>query len=220
MSKGHPMRITASLRCAVQSDPYLPIDGILHAALLRETFGAEEVTIPGDMAQFGGGHTGLPLKRIGLRQGEPWFYAASFAEWSEPRVDDRSFWVKRFDIGQSDLIDFGGRVGSVLVASGRYKGYNMPVFVRHALCVRWYAVGSIERVRELLGGVTHIGKKGAQGWGRVNGWEVEPWEHDWSVWRGQQLMRAIPAAGGTLYGVRPPYWRASHQTPCRLPAVE
>lgn len=217
MSKGQAMRISAYLRTGVVGDGYLPLDGVLHAALMAQTFGAQEVTIPGDMAQFGGEHGSLPLRRIAAAGW--WFYACSFADWGESWVDDRGFWVKRFDHAVSDLIDFGERRPTVLTASGPYKGYNMPIYLRHGYVVRWYAVGGIERVRDLLAQVTHLGKKTAQGWGRVNRWEVEPWAHDWSTWQGERLMRAIPAPSGIYYGVRPPYWRAGNQTTCALPSL-
>lgn len=218
--KSEQMRITAHLRTAVISDGYLPLDGILYASMIRQTFGAEEVTIPGDMAQWGGGHVSVPLQR--KAQSGQWFYACSFADWGARWVDDRGFWVKRFDQAYSDMIDFGGRAGRVDTSAGTYKGYNMPVFARHALCVRWYAVGDMQRVSDLLADVTHIGKKPAQGWGRVNGWEIEPWPDDWSVRRGGQLTRAVPAvpaASGMLYGIRPPYWRAGNQCLCEMPAA-
>lgn len=217
MSKGTPMRITAHMRTGIISDPYMPIDGVLHAAMMYQTFGAEEVTVAGESPLFGGGHGSIPLERAVI--GGLWFFKASFAQWDEPYVDDRSFWVKRFDHDNSDLIDFGSKRPSILTASGIYKGYNTPVFLRHTLAVRWYAVGNIDKVSALLESVTHLGKKVSQGWGRVNRWEVEPWAHDWSVFRGQEVMRAIPSKDGILYGVRPPYWQPKNQTPCRLPAI-
>jgi CRISPR type IV-associated protein Csf3 len=217
MSKHHPMRITAHLRTGVMADAYLPLDGILYANHIRRAFGPEEVTLPGDMAQWGGGHTGLPLQRK-MEHGI-WFYACSFADWGEAWIDDRGFWTKRFDQQYADIIDFEKRRGVVTTAEGKYKGYQMPIFTRHALHVHWYAVGNLERVADLLCDVTHIGKKGAQGYGRVNGWAVEPWPEDWSVRRNGQLTRAIPAQQGTLYGVRPPYWKPGNQCACVMPDV-
>lgn len=212
--KNEKMRITAYPRCGIQSDIYLPLDGILHASMMRRAFGPEEITIAGDMAQFGGAHGSIPLQR--KAEGGTWFYACSFADWGA-WVDDRGFWVKRFDQQYADFIDFNGRRGNITVAEGPYKGYQMPVFTRHALTVRWYAVGDIERVRDLLSDVTHVGKKAAQGYGRINQWEVEPFPHDWSVRRDGKPTRAIPAQGGVLYGVRPPYWRTANQVECALP---
>lgn len=65
---------------------------------------------------------------------------------------------------------------------------------------------------------THIGKKAAQGYGRVIAWTVEPWPEQWWLRDGRgKLMRAMPEPGGVLYGVRPSYWEPRHQTECRLP---
>lgn len=213
--KNERMRITAWPRCGIQSDKYLPLDGILHASMMRRTFGAEDVTVAGDMAQWGGQHGSIPLQRKSA--GGVWFYACSFADWGDVWADDTGFWAKRFDQASADLIDFDGRRGKIDVSSGLYKGYQMPVYTRSALRVYWYAVGDMERVRDLLSDVTHIGKKTSQGYGRINLWDVEAWPHDWSMWRDGKPTRAIPAQDGALYGVRPPYWRAANQTTCTLP---
>ena len=78
------------------------------------------------------------------------------------------------------LVDFQGKRGKVIIEQGRYKAYHMPVFYRVAEQVEWYCVGDKARIEALLSTVTHIGKKRAQGWGRVIRWEVEPWPKDWS----------------------------------------
>mgnify|MGYP001345737672 CR=1 FL=1 len=217
MSKFHAMRITAHPRCGIQSDAYLPLDGILHANLQRRTFGPEEVTAPGENAFWGSAHGSVPFQRI--MEGGVWFYACSFADWGDAWVDDTSFWTKKFDQASADIIDFGKRKGSVTTSEGFYKGYQMPVFTRHALRIQWYAVGNLGKVADLLRDVTHIGKKAAQGCGRINQWEVEPWPEDWSVRRDGRLMRAVPMKGGALYGVRPPYWRPVNQCECQMPAI-
>lgn len=87
----------------------------------------------------------------------------------------------------------------------------------------WYVVGEREAIEELLAPVTHVGKKTAQGNGRLNGWAVEPCLEDWSeTGPDGRLMRAIPCRpgeGGVLYGVRPSYWLAANQLPCVLPGA-
>lgn len=135
-----------------------------------------------------------------------------------PHSDGQSFWVKRFDQSLSGLIDFNGKRGRIDNSSGKYKGYNMPVYYRHALYVQWYATGDKDAITGLLSDVTHLGKETNQGWGRVSSWHVEPWPEQWWLRDGRgKLMRAIPEAGGILYGVRPSYWSPRHQTECRLP---
>ena len=87
--------------------------------MMYQTFGAEEVTVAGESPLFGGGHG--RSRQSAQSSVALWFFKASFAQWDEPYVDDRSFWVKRFDHDNSDLIDFGSKRPSILTASGIYK---------------------------------------------------------------------------------------------------
>lgn len=210
------LKITAWPRCSIESGLYLPLDGILYALAMRREHGPEMLTTPGQATAAES--VPLPLERRGT--GDAWYYAASFAQWG-PHVDGQSFWVKRFDQEHADLVDFDGRRGNVVVERGRYRAYHTQTFVRHALHVSWYVVGDRAAIVELLAHAGHIGKKTAQGNGRIIRWDVEPWPEDWSVYgAGGRLMRAIPAADGVLHGIRPSYWLPSSQTLCRLPDDE
>lgn len=223
-----PLRITAHLQTPVIADPagYLPIDAILYAVHVREMIGEPMVVSCSNESIVKKGfdrRRPLPLKKIGYRQDwhheHIWFYAASFAEWPDTVAHTQTFWTKRFDAREAGfLVDFAGRRGRIATSEGRYKGYQIPVFARHALHVRWYVVGDAEEIRRLLRFATGIGKKIAQGWGQVREWAVEVWPDDWSVYGpGGQLMRALPQRGGVLHGIRPSYWNLRHQVPCRLP---
>jgi hypothetical protein len=157
----------------------------------------------------------LAIEHPGRRN---WYYRCSWAQWSQD-VEGRDHWNKRFDTSFASLVDFGGRRGKIIIEQGKYKAYHMPVFYRAALWVEWYCVGDRAEIEHLLSTVTHIGKKGTQGWGRALRWEIEPIADDWSVWRDGRLMRGIPAedvpAGSvfnlTYYGIRPSYWKADNQ---------
>lgn len=208
-----PLKVTATLRCGVVANRHLPLDGILLYAAMRERHGPQLLTTPGAVPDLE--MEPLPLAR--LNEGPEWYYAASFAAWPETMAEGRDYWNKRFDQARSDLVDFAGRRGRVLVEQARYKSYHMPVFYRHALEVSWYVVGDGAELERLLAPMMHIGKKASQGWGRVIGWEIVPCSHDWSVRRAGRLMRSIPARDGILYGIRPPYWLPANQVPCRLP---
>lgn len=208
-----PLKITARPRVGIECDAFLPIDAILHYAAMRRRYGPQMLTTPGRAPDVAA--VELPLDRRG--EGDGWYYAASFAVWG-PHADYESFWVKQFDRKPSDLIDFDGRRGNVIIEKGRYKSYHMPTFLRHALWVSWYVVGDRAEIASLLAPMTHVGKKTAQGNGRLNGWAVEPWPEDWSESGPDgRLMRAVPDPAGVLYGVRPSYWLAENQMPCRLP---
>lgn len=234
------LKITTYPICGIISDAHLPIDGILYYQAYRDAYGPEDLSYPGETSS-GIGEVYMPLRRLneaydGFRyadgaplwagvpqpdlaqRSEAWYYAASFAQWSAPVVEGVDYWNKRFDQSLSDLVDFGNRRGKVIIEQGEYKAYHMPVWYRHALSVSWYVVGDGAEIERLLSCVTHIGKKGSQGWGHVRGWTVAPWHADWSVWgESGQLMRAIPDAGGILTGIRPSYWARRNQLRCRLP---
>jgi hypothetical protein len=221
-----PLRVTARFRGNVVCDEWLPLDGILWFQAHRLALGPQQATLPGGNpgARRKGVH--MPLKIIG--HGTPdWHFACSWAQpqpwWVEEGTDH---WNKRFDSRFVDLMDFGRRRGKVITEQGKYRAYHMPLFYRTARRVHWYCVGDKVELKALLSMVTHIGKKPAQGWGRVV-WTVESWHSDWSVWRDGAFTRGVPKAaalnmiqerGGQVrafdfvnYGVRPSYYRPANQ---------
>ena len=220
-----PLQITAVLRTAVISDQWLPLDGILLFQKTREDLGAQAMTTPGvsNLAQpkgetMKGGK--LPIKTVHSKE---WYYRCSWAQWSE-NVEAKDYWNKRYDNDMSDFVTFKGR-GTVNNLAGAYKAYHQPVFYRSALWVRWFCVGDKAEIIRLLSTCTNIGKKPAQGWGRVARWEVESVSDDWSIWKDGKLMRGIPAfekpadyfGNIALYGVRPSYWDRRNQIMVVLP---
>lgn len=208
-----PLKITAYPRCGIECDEYLPIDAILYFAAMRKEYGPLMLSTPGQASSVD--DVILPLGRTEMH-GE-WFYRASFAQWG-PHTDGQTFWTKRFDRKGEDLISFGQKRGKVITEQGRYKAYRMPIFYRHALHVSWHVVGDLDAITELLKPMTHIGKKAAQGAGRIIRWEIDPCDVDFSIYDANgNLTRATPSPGGILYGVRPSYWLHSNQVRCKLP---
>ena len=212
-----PLRITAWLQTPVVSDALLPIDAVLYYAAHRELYGERIASHPG--ALIPSEHREQALVPLAICEGHTptWYYAASSAQWPTETVEGTDHWTCRFDAGLSDLIDLPH--GRINTASGRYRGYHMPVFYRSALSVWWYVRGNRETITRLLRLVSHLGKKTSQGWGAVLRWQVEPIEQDWSVTGPSgECMRPIPASDGDmLAGYRPPYWVPSRQTICRMP---
>lgn len=215
----NPLRITAHLQTPVVSDATLPLDGVVWALLHRDAYGAQDVTYSGMSAAT------LPREAMPLAihhaATSQWYYAMSFAQWSNPTTEQTDYWNKRFDQRYSDLVDFGSQRATVIIEKGAYKAYHMPVFTRHACTVTWYGVGDGAALERLLAHATHIGKKTSQGYGAVLRWEVDPWPADWSVYNGEgRLMRALPSDVGVLTGYRPSYWVRSNQTVCTMPTYE
>jgi len=222
-----PLQITANLRSPVVADEWLPLDGLLLYQSVRRDLGPRDVTISGasTLAQpkgekLRGGR--LPIKIVHAKD---WYYRCSWAEWG-PHVDGIDYWNKRFDMAYSHLVNFGGRRGVVNHKAAKYKAYHMPIYYRSALWVRWYCVGDKDKIERLLSTMTHIGKKTAQGWGRIIlPWRVESVDEDWSIWKDGELMRGIPiyhkprdySGRRANYGIRPSYWDHRNQMELVVP---
>lgn len=213
-----PVRIRAWLQTGVISDQFLPLDGVLYGQYVREKLGERHVSVPLANTVPEGQSISLPFRKAN-RANEEWFYKCSFAQWPDRIAEDKQSYAKRFDLSQSGLVDFGKKKPQVDNQRGHYKAVHNKVYYRHALYVEWYADADIEALRNMLRFCTHIGKKTAQGWGAVLRWEVIEWPEDWAVrGPGNKLMRAVPAHGGVVYGLRPSYWLPKHQFPCLLPS--
>lgn len=226
-----PLHIRAYLRSGVMADRWLPLDGILLYQAYRRQAGVQTTTIPGDSNT----ETALPPPIVPLGIIHPgwdnWYYQCSWAQWSH-NVEGRDYWNKRFDSQFADLVDFGGKRGNIIIGSGQYKAYHMPIFYRAALWVEWYCVGDKAEIEQLLSTVTHLGKKSSQGFGRVIRWSIEKWAEDNSVLKDGQLIRGIPKedvweliknTGNPIdfkignYGIRPSYWKSSNQKELAMP---
>lgn len=218
-----PLHIRAYLRSGVVADRWLPLDGILLYQAHRRQAGVQIVTIPGEYSAQGPVTLPLGIIRPGRKN---WYYQCSWAQWSH-NVEGKDYWNKRFDSIFADLVDFSDRRGKVVIEAGQYKAYHMPIFYRVALWAEWYCVGDKAEIEQLLSTMTHLGKKGAQGWGRVSDWLIESIPDDWSVWRNGKLMRGIPAEDAIgvgvfdfklgNYGIRPSYWKKSNQKDLVMP---
>lgn len=211
------LRVRAYMQTAIVSDQYLPLDGVLYYHMIRREFGPQEYAMPGESNEKVYSGMQLPIKKAGPKD-DAWFYACSFAQWPEHTIEDEGFWVKRFDLGLSHMLDVEKK-GKVELRKGRYKNYHVAVYSRVCLYVDWYMQAVKPEIEALLPFCTHLGKKTSQGYGSVLRWEVTDWPEDWSV-RGPagKLMRAVPILGnGLMYGVRPAYWHPHHIKPCKMP---
>lgn len=212
-----PLRVTARLRTPVVADPWLPLDGILLYQACREQLPEQAMTTPGEI-DAAAAEVQLPLAVVHAGRAD-WYYACS---WAQPQpwwaAEGQDNWNKRLDVSLASLVDFGGRRGRILTGEGTYRAYHMPIFYRVARWIEWYCVGDRAEIATLLAAMTHIGKKIAQGWGRVIEWRIEPMTEDWSVRRDGRLTRGVPMAdagnnilNALLYGLRPPYYHRENQ---------
>lgn len=133
----------------------------------------------------------------------------------------REYWHKRYP---SQRADFGDKLNAV-TSAGRWKEYRVPVHAQSIGRLYALAIGNADAVDALLSAVTHIGKKGSMGYGRVARWSITPAAHTLAD---VLILRPVPAAyydGRQPVGVlalnrgwTAPYWYSPWWADCRVPA--
>lgn len=136
-------------------------------------------------------------------------------------LETREYWHKRYP---SHRAEFGHKLNAD-TSAGRWKEYRTPVMSQQASRLHALCIGNAEEIRRLLVVVTHVGKKGSMGYGRVATWHVTPVEHTQAE---VLALRAVPVeyyAGESPKGIlsplrawTPPYWYAPWWRPCMVPA--
>lgn len=218
MTMRMPLHITATLAGPIGL-PYQPIalDGLLGAALcLRD--GIDPAATAAECAI-------LPIPLAVEMNGR--YYLASAAVGIVERRG-LGYTHRRFPIEQAQLRGHGIR--SLSITAGPAKSYRIPREESHVIDDRleWWAVGDDDAVRELLGWITHLGRKRAVGLGRVQRWTVEPcepWGDGFPTVRDGVPLRTLPADHPLVdtdwpreWGVlAPPYWLAERGEPCVRP---
>ena len=133
----------------------------------------------------------------------------------------REYWHKRYP---SHRADFGSKLNAV-TSAGRWREYRVPVHAQSIDRLHALAIGNAEEIERILAVVTHIGKKGSMGYGRVARWSVTPVDHTLDD---VLAMRPVPVAYydgrqpvGSLAlnrGWTAPYWFAPWWADCMVPA--
>lgn len=134
------------------------------------------------------------------------------------RIDAREYWHKRYPAHRAEL----GDKLSANTSAGRWREYRVPVAAQSVSRLAALAIGHREELQRLLNGVTHIGKKGAMGYGRVARWQVIDGDHGIDA---ILANRPVPLASGLgggkaiepCRGWTPPYWFAPHWADCQVP---
>lgn len=209
------LRIRAYPRTGIVSDKYLPLDSILYYHAVREKFGEQIITKPGESTILESGDITLPFQKIEMNN--TWFYACSFAQWSNDVIEDSTFKVKQIDFIKYQ--NYLQKDKKIQLARGKFKPCHIKLYYRHTSYIEWFCVGNHDKILNLLRFCTHIGKNSGDGWGEIKSWEVVPWAEDWSIKANGKLMRAIPDKTSNFeYGIRPSYWLPKHIFTCEMPA--
>lgn len=151
----------------------------------------------------------LPLERRG--EGDLWYWACSCA-FGQPLMEQTAHWHKRFDAFEAEQYMILKRRNVVNTAAGPYKAHRIPLTVFLVPRLEWWLVGDLGEVRRLLQGITHVGKKRGQGYGRIARWEVALAAED------RSHARPIPDPEGDAHlAIRPPYWHPMSAARVRWP---
>lgn len=162
----------------------------------------------------------LPLELLWVSpEGLP-LWAATPLMAATPAQSSKEYWHKRYPSHRADM----SKKQSADTKTGRWKEYRVPLHAQsterlHALCI-----GHAGEIEALLSLVTHIGKKGGMGYGRVARWHVTPGEHGAADILARRLVPVAydpeGASGGIvspLRGWTPPYWYMPWWAPCVSP---
>lgn len=192
-----------------EPDGSLHLDSLLGWAVLQAH--PQPVWWPSDAAAV----IPVPLARAWVSPAGLPLWAASTLRPEVAAPTWRGHWHKRYP---ADRAEFGRRTAANLSA-GRWKEYRVPVGVWHPGALVACCLGHAPTIRALLAHVTHVGKKGAAGYGRVGEWSVAPWPgapaetltailaaRPVPVAAAGAVGLAIDAARVVVAGWTPPYW--------------
>lgn len=186
------------------------LDGILSAAAITDH--------PHPSAWDAVAIVPLPLELLWVSpQGLP-LWATTPLMPASTGIESREYWHKRYPSHRAEL----GDKLSANTSAGRWREYRMPVQAQAVDRLHALAIGNQAELQRLLDGVSHIGKKGSMGYGRVARWTVTPAGHSLND---VLSMRPVPVAAGLQCGGQievsrgwtPPYWYAPHWADCVVP---
>lgn len=212
-----PFRVVAHLATPIAlNHPWMHLDGLLaHCAGLRRL--ARDYYL-------------LPTKRL-VEMPDPWARGllaraggiphASISWFDPPDVAYRSIqYYKRLETN-----GFPGRK-QLRIGHGHFRAWMLRWVYLPVPRVVFYVCGDMERIRDLLSEVTHIGNDHRVGWGKIHRWEFERTPEDWSVVREGRAQRPIPVrllrswSDAVPLAWRPPYWARERVEPCAPPGAE
>lgn len=138
-------------------------------------------------------------------------------------------WVnRRFPVPEAQAMG-DARLRRIQITAGACKSYRLPLEVQHLAgdVLRWWCLGDVDVIRQLLDLVGYVGKKRSVGLGRVVRWDVsecEAWD-GFPVLRDGYPLRPLPVdwpglsvSAERAYRVMTyPYWRRSMEELCAVP---
>lgn len=208
------LAVTAHMRCPMSGAPML--DALLEYVVVQRA---------GLVAGFG------PIQRVSTpldREPQGRFAMCSSPAFSWEAREGR-YIHRRFPIYEAQLLG-DGKLRRVNISAGACRSYRIPGDVAWADgdAIRWWCVGDLPGVEDLLSEVRYLGKRRAVGRGVVDRWSVEPcesWGDGFPVVRDGRPMRPLPLDWPGLvdpptayHTLAPPYWDHAAEVLCAVPA--
>lgn len=115
-------------------------------------------------------------------------------------------------------------VNLIKTGSGQYRAYQMFINYQWMVKAEAWGVGDIETTKELLGRLRNVGKKGANGFGRIESIDVAPCDKAEVRWRLRVLPLGMDGVPGVDYAtgyhcLRAPYWKKLNRVEALEPIV-
>lgn len=162
----------------------------------------------------------VPLPLVVMRWGPFKWYRASAVALDGAR--SQGSWSKKWDKDDEHLLDLGNAT-QLTLQLGRFKEAHVPLELVFMPRLEFHAVGHRDSVRRLIKLVDSVGPKRSQGYGRIDGFEIErvadpapDWDRDWRT-EDNRPARHLPVGFASLRGLThqaekeaplmPPYWR-------------
>lgn len=206
------LKITAHLATPIAGDvPFL--DAIIEWEMAQREGKAYKIQRHQPAPPYGEIHIPMLRRRIGGV-----LVPCCSAPICSPEIETVEHFAKRLGVEHSGLVAADKRR---IVATGNnvYKSYRLPLHLRVVDRVVWFAIAHRRHILKLCKSVHSLGKKRSLGYGRVEKWEAESVDEDWSWFapsdRGRVLMRPLPLCDETrgmigsredFGAVQPPMW--------------
>lgn len=189
MRQEKSLKVTACMASPIAGDVPM-LDGLLEFEMSQRVGKARPIQRWEPAPEYGEIH--LPLLRI--RIGGLLVPCCSSPILSPIREAVEHF-AKRFAAEHAEMMAPDKRR---IIATGNssLKSYRLPLRTRACDRIVWFVKGHRRPIKSLLRGVVSIGKKRSFGYGRVQRWELEWIDQDWSWFalseQGTVLMRPLP----------------------------
>jgi len=147
----------------------------------------------------------------------------------EVEQHERRWLNRRFPIPEAQIMG-NAKVRSINIAGGPCKSYRIPLHCAHLVDdeIAWLCLGDLDAISELLGLISHLGKRRGVGLGKVVEWRVEQcdsWDEGFPIVRDGQPQRPLPHDWPGLdnpmlaqHVLSYPYWRHTEEEPCAVPS--